>query len=92
MYSYWAPLDGRFTEMAVRLAQVKGFDFVTPFWTRYFFAYLDYDEFAAEPRDRAVAQIMGDAVQNMIDGVYTSTGQRYMAAIAAAKASAAAGR
>jgi hypothetical protein len=43
VYGFWEPLDARFLQDIVRLADATSMDFVSFFWTRYFFAYLDYD-------------------------------------------------
>jgi hypothetical protein len=41
-YSFWEPLDARYLEDIMKLAKVTGMDFVSFFWMRNFFAYLDY--------------------------------------------------
>jgi hypothetical protein len=43
VYSFWYPLDARFIKDIMNLADVTDMDFVSFFWTRNFFAYLDYD-------------------------------------------------
>jgi len=86
VYSFWTPLDGKFAEMLVRLAQVKSFEFVTPFWSRYFFTYLDYDEVKFWPRDAVTAKVLVTAAQNMINGQYTTTATRYATALQTARA------
>jgi hypothetical protein len=42
VYGFWEPLDARFLTDMARLADTTGMDFVSFFWSRYFFAYLDY--------------------------------------------------
>jgi hypothetical protein len=84
-YGFWEPLDGKFVEMLVRLAQVKRYAFVTPFWSRYFFAYLDYGEVRTWTPEQTLIQILGTAAENMVNGRYTSTAARYAAAIRAAQ-------
>lgn len=41
-YSFWEPLDIWFIRNMLDLADATGMDFVSFFWTRNFFAYLDY--------------------------------------------------
>jgi hypothetical protein len=41
-YSFWSPLDREFLLSMVKLAHYKQYEFIDPFWTTYFFAYLDY--------------------------------------------------
>src|SRR5690606_8531542 len=43
VYSFWEPLDVAFIELLDQAARAKQFELITPFWTRYFFAYLDYE-------------------------------------------------
>ncbi|RJP26120.1 MAG: hypothetical protein C4536_16165 [Actinobacteria bacterium] len=42
-YSFWIPLDESFLESMVALSHHLDFLYMTPFWTQYFFAYLEYD-------------------------------------------------
>ena len=42
-YSFWAPLDQTFLQLMTEVAYWKGFEFVNPFDSYCFFAYLDYD-------------------------------------------------
>jgi hypothetical protein len=41
-YSFWAPLDAKYIETLGTLARNEGIAYVSFFWSRYFFAYLDY--------------------------------------------------
>ena len=41
-YSFWSPLDREMLLCMVKLAHYKQYEFVDPFFTDYFFAYLDY--------------------------------------------------
>ena len=43
VYSFWAPLDAMFLETMTKTAYWKDFEFLSPFWSLYYFAYLDYD-------------------------------------------------
>lgn len=44
VYSFWYPLDARFIQDIMSLADATNMDFVSFFWTRNFFAYLDYSQ------------------------------------------------
>jgi hypothetical protein len=44
VYSFWYPLDARFIQDIMSLADATNMDFVSFFWTRNFFAYLDYSK------------------------------------------------
>ncbi|MGA2248598.1 MAG: hypothetical protein ABSH48_26890 [Verrucomicrobiota bacterium] len=41
-YSFWSPLDSEFLLCMVEVGHYKQFEFIDPFWTDYYFAYLDY--------------------------------------------------
>jgi phospholipase C len=43
VYSFWYPLDKRFIQDVTNLADATGMDFISFFWTRNLFSYLDYD-------------------------------------------------
>ncbi len=54
VYGFWQPLDARFIRDTVRMADATGTEFVSFFWTRSFFAYLDYD---ATPKNLSTGNI-----------------------------------
>jgi hypothetical protein len=41
-YSFWSPLDREMLLCMVKLAHYQQYEFIDPFFTEYFFAYLDY--------------------------------------------------
>jgi uncharacterized protein (TIGR03437 family) len=43
-FSFWAPLDQAFLTSIIDFANWKGLVYISPFWTRYFWAYLDYSD------------------------------------------------
>jgi hypothetical protein len=62
----------------VRLAQAEGVEYISPFWTTYFFAYLDYSaETRRLPYPELVARANGAAVQNLVAGRPSPTGEFY---------------
>jgi hypothetical protein len=71
----------------VRLARFSGFRFLSPFWSKYFYAYLDYSQYnGLEPAQliRASAQ---DASQGIAIGEFTGLAKRYSELIASGKPS-----
>jgi len=44
VFSFWEPLDVRFVAAMVRFSRATGTDFTSFFWSRYFFAYVEYSE------------------------------------------------
>jgi hypothetical protein len=43
-FSFWSPLDQKFLRIAGRAARATKLELIAPFWSRYFFAYLDYND------------------------------------------------
>jgi len=84
-YSFWAPLDQEFLALLAKLAQVERMDYVSPFWSRYFFAYLDYDMVMQTSPPLTAAQVVTLATtaeaQALVAGEYTSTGLAYGALV-----------
>jgi hypothetical protein len=44
VYGFWSPLDRKLLRVVGVAAREKGIELVAPFWSRYFFAYLDYND------------------------------------------------
>ena len=44
VYSFWQPLDVQFMQTAVELGRAAGVRYVSFFWSRYLFGYVDYDD------------------------------------------------
>jgi hypothetical protein len=53
VYSFWYPLDARFMQEIINLADATDMDFISFFWMRNFFAYLDYE---TTPHDSTTAE------------------------------------
>jgi len=78
-FSFWAPLDQRYLKAVVDLAHWKQFEFVSPFWSQYFFAYLDYDSSTATLSANEIRKVAQTAeVQAMNAGQFTSTGNAFL--------------
>lgn len=77
VYSYWEPLDVAFIELLDQAARAKQISLITPFWTRNFYAYLDYESASQMgPLERMSATDVA-AFTNMREGKLTRTGQTY---------------
>lgn len=76
VYGFWEGLDARFIEDIVRMSDAAQVEFVSFFWTRTFFAYLDYD---ATPRDLSDVEINQRINQacavNVQSGTYSTLGE-----------------
>lgn len=44
VWSFWQPLDELLLDALTRTAHYQRYDLIAPFWSRYFFAYLDYND------------------------------------------------
>jgi hypothetical protein len=77
-YSFWAPLDEEFLAVMVKFSRLYGVAYLSPFWTGFFFAYLDYTpglgglSYAATAAAAAPAQSL-----NARNGSFTSTALKY---------------
>jgi hypothetical protein len=77
-YSFWAPLDQTFLQDMVAFSYCQHAAFLSPFWSRYFRAYLDYDgSLESLLPDQVAAMAQGQAGQNMSQGIVTDTGKAY---------------
>ncbi len=84
-FEFFAPLDQQFLHYVDDLARAEGIEFISPFWSTYFFAYIPYTTATASlPYADVVSQVNAAAVQNLTTGAYSSTG-RYYASLAAGR-------
>lgn len=83
VFSFWSPLDQRFLEVMARWASAEGADLVSFFWSKYFFAYLDYDSTTAQlPYDALRQRVDQQVVRNLLAGQLSPTGRYYQTLIA----------
>jgi hypothetical protein len=76
VFSFWTPLDRKFLHIVGIAAREKGIELVAPYWSRYFFAYLDYNDpstFKLRPSDLLNAASQR-AYAAILKGQYTDTG------------------
>jgi len=76
-FSFWEPLDQKFLEVITNLAYARNFEFVSPFWTKYFYAYLEYSEVSGKSPEDIIVLSSAEAGKNLVNGLFTSTGLRY---------------
>ena len=78
VYSFWEPLDQKFIEMLTKLGHYKQFEFVSLFWSRYLFGYLDIAKTDTSLDTNALLGLANQAaVENLIAGEFSGTGQAY---------------
>jgi hypothetical protein len=91
-WSFWAPWDQRFLSLMGRYAAAANVEYLSPFWSRYFFAYLDYDRVAlAVPpptADEVIAMATAAHARALMDGETTSTGRAFASLASGAAAGA----
>ncbi len=82
IYSFWSPLDVRFIEDVMDLSDAAGIDFVSFFWGRYLFSYLDFDSIPKNMSSLQLNQLENQAARsNMESGMLSYTGQAYQKAL-----------
>lgn len=78
MFSFWAPLDQLFIKTIIDLAGYAEIDFVSFFWSRYFFSYVDYNMFTRRLFYSALLRKLNrKVIQNMYQDKFTETGMAY---------------
>ncbi len=84
-FGFWEPLDRGFLSVMVRYAVSAKVEFLSPFWSRYFLAYLDYDSvMAASPApttDQIVAMATAAHAEALTSGRTTGTGRLWASLI-----------
>lgn len=80
-FSFWEPLDQKFLEVMVKFAHTERLVFFSPFWTKYFHAYLDYETSKALRPTQLVALSTQAAGKALVAGDFTRTGLTYKSLI-----------
>lgn len=77
-YSFWQPLDIRFIQNVVDLGRAYEFDFISFFWSRYFFAYVNYNDVPRNIDSTGLFRMVNQAAfANLQAGKYSATGEAY---------------
>lgn len=79
VHGFWEPLDVKFLQVLERLATTERMDFYAPFWTRYFFAYVDtpLKELTGLTPDQLMERANKAAFAAMQAGKTTATGKEF---------------
>ena len=81
VFSFWAPLDSKFLQALVEFSHFKKAAFLSPFWTHYFYAYLEFAKFASDS-DADLIQASNIAAGKAYQtGVPTLTGRTWASLI-----------
>ena len=77
-FSFWAPLDQRFLRLISNFARAEKIKLVSPFWTIYFFSYIDYDTGVSQlPYADLVQLVNSTATRSVMNGRFSETGVAY---------------
>jgi hypothetical protein len=77
-FSFWAPLDQRFLRLISDFARSQRISFVSPFWSTYFFSYIDYDSGAAQlPYSDLMRDVNSGASRSVMNARFSDTGVFY---------------
>jgi hypothetical protein len=83
VYSFWQPLDSKFLEVLVKLANYKNYEFISPFWSTYLFGYIDYDAATKSlPYDELRRRDNMEASKNILSHKLSGSGLAYQKLIA----------
>lgn len=80
-WSFFAPLDQAFLRSIVNLSHYEQLEFMSPFWEKYFFAYLDYNDTIGLTWEEIQELSALAAADAMLNNVYSDTGIAYSIAI-----------
>jgi hypothetical protein len=83
VFSFFEPLDRKFLTQTARFAKTAGAVYFAPYWSNYFFAYLNYEPFTQNlPYKELVTVLAPQAVeQAIISDRFTKTGKHYASII-----------
>jgi hypothetical protein len=73
-YSFWEPLDEEFLLCMVKVGYYGQFDFIDPFWTGYYFGYLDFTNEAPKIAGLSTNAASSVLVSDETTGYYAALG------------------
>jgi hypothetical protein len=77
-YSFWQPLDVLFMQTVVELGRAAGVRYLSFFWSRYLFAYVDYDQISPGMAKAELQQAANLASWNaLVQGELSATGKEF---------------
>ncbi len=74
VYSFWGPTDIAFLQTMSDFANYGKFVFITPFWSHYLAAYLDYNSYGGQPDASLITTSATASSQANSIGAFTATG------------------
>jgi hypothetical protein len=80
-FSFWNPLDQEFLRSLARFAQWKHLLYLSPFWSKFFWAYLEYDKVGRLSNQELMTESARASAAAIRGGNVTPTGTAYAEAI-----------
>jgi hypothetical protein len=78
IFSFWQPLDSKFLELIVEFAKKNNIEFMSPFWSKYFFAYVEYDKATQGMSSKELLQLADAEInKNIMSKKFSQTGIAY---------------
>jgi fibronectin type 3 domain-containing protein len=77
-FSFWAPVDTAFLQAMSDFSNYEHALFISPFWSHYFFAYLDYATYSSTPLGPLVIASNSASLNAELTGVFSSTGLAWL--------------
>jgi len=81
-FSFWSPLDQKFLISLTKFAHWKRLLYLSPFWSKFFWAYLDYDKAGRFSKQQLMTESARASAAGIRNGDVTPTGISYKEAIA----------
>jgi hypothetical protein len=76
-FDFWAPLDQRFLGLMLKIGQAKKLDYISPFWSSFFFSYLTWEEVKSLSTAERKRLNNRKVFQNLMRGRLSETGLWY---------------
>ena len=83
-FSFWEPIDQAFLQALVDFGNAEKLTFIGPFWSHYFFAYLDYNTYGTLPSAQVLTSSDQAAAAANDVGAFSPTGLWWENAVLAA--------
>jgi len=77
-FSFWAPIDTAYLQAMSDFANYEQALFISPFWSQYFYAYLDYATYGSLPGGTALISATAASQYAQQEGLFTSTGLAWL--------------
>jgi chitodextrinase len=77
-FGFWAPVDTAFLSALADFANYEQLSYFSPFWSNYFFAYLDYNAYSADSDSDIILDSQTAAQAARLTGTSTYTGLNWM--------------